>query len=137
MAGKSPYNTVLKCAGVKVGNVTDIDGPSIEAEDIDVTDLDSADQFREYVRGQVDGGTVTLAVNLDPGSAVHMTTLLEGMSASDPEDATKAWTIENTINELSLDFNGYVKSWSPKASKGNALSVSVAIKVTGKPSFLP
>lgn len=136
MAGKSPYGVTLTCNGTTVANVVDIDGPGLEAEDINVTDLDSPDQFEEFVRGQINGGQVTLQLNLNGDESSHVDALLTGFAEDDPEDATVPWVLAHSLSSLSLGFNGYVKSWSPKFSKGSAIGGSVTIKVTGKPSFI-
>lgn len=136
MAGKSPYGVTFSLDGTIIANVADIDGPGLEAEDINITDLNSPDQFEEYVRGQINGGQVTLQLNLDGDESSHVSTLLAGYAEDDPEDATVACVLTHTLSNLSLGFNGYVKSWSPKFSKGSAIGGSITVKVTGKPGFV-
>lgn len=73
MAGMSAYGTSLKIggtAGTAVVNVTNFNGPNMSADQIDVSAHDTGN-WRNYVAGPLDGGELTLDLNLDLGTATH------------------------------------------------------------------
>lgn len=79
MAKKAAYGSVLKIQRLQTGsyvamtNLKDISGPEINAETLDVTTHDSADNFNEFLAGIADGGEVTFEVEFDPASVAHET----------------------------------------------------------------
>lgn len=48
----------------QIANLTTIGEIGLESDEIDVTTLDSADDFKEYIGGAKDGGTVDLEGNV-------------------------------------------------------------------------
>lgn len=53
-----------------IGEATNISGPSMSRETIDVTSHDSPEKFMEFVGSLIDPGEVTFTVNWDP--AIHI-----------------------------------------------------------------
>ncbi|KKL29023.1 hypothetical protein LCGC14_2369280 [marine sediment metagenome] len=54
-----------------VAEVTDISGPSMTLDPIDVTSHDSTAAYREFIGGLLDAGEVTLTINYVPTAGTH------------------------------------------------------------------
>ncbi|MCK4624071.1 MAG: hypothetical protein KAV00_02085 [Phycisphaerae bacterium] len=134
-------NTVLKMIGAgpetsqtnmtTIAELTSLDGPGITREAIEVTNTDSDNDSKEYVRGEKDGGVVSFDCNWLPWSTNQ--TLFSTEVATDisvtttasfaivcADAATTVWT-----------FNGIATGWKPSGSMGGKLSASGTIQVTG------
>jgi hypothetical protein len=72
MANYAAYGTLLKINGTTVAGVTNISGPNLTLETIDVTNHSSTSGWREFVAGLKDGGEVTFDIVYDPAGATHM-----------------------------------------------------------------
>src|SRR5688572_13363667 len=55
-----------------VTTIEAIEPPTPEADDIDVTHLSSADEFREFLAGWADGGEMTMTVQWDETQSVAL-----------------------------------------------------------------
>jgi len=114
---------------VAIGEVTDITGPEMERETIDVTSHDSPDGYREHIGGLKDGGEVSFEVNYDP----DLHNILEGDFADSqprnykiqlPATPGGAWVFGGFITSMNLSF--------PMEDK---ITAALTFKVTGKPEF--
>src|SRR5690606_8787721 len=94
---------------VAIGEVTDITGPEMERETIDVTSHDSPDGYREHIGGLKDGGEVSFEVNYDP----DLHNILEGDFADSqprnykiqlPATPGGAWVFGGFITSMNLSF---------------------------------
>ena len=88
---------------LKIANLTSIGEIGVESEEIDATDLDSPNNYKEFIAGSKDAGEVSLAGNIkDEANVEKMLALAESQSIEEwkvayPSGAT--WT-----------FSGFVKS---------------------------
>ena len=100
-------------------------------ETIDVTTLDSAGEFREYIGGFKDGGEVTASGYFDP---------------SDPGQQAVYTAMENSTVEkftiqfpasmgASWEFDGVVTSFQTTAELEEAIGFEITIQVSGKPTL--
>lgn len=131
MAGKFAKSTVFSATIgavlTPIASLTSIGGVDITADDIDVTAHDSTDDYREFIQGLKDGGSVTLEGNFTHvASQIGLKTLLDSgdvvaMKIEFP-DALATWT-----------FSGYVNALSTSAPMEDKISFSASVKVTGKP----
>ncbi len=128
MSGLSAFGTTLTIATVPVANLTGIGGPNISADTIDVSVHGSANRYREFVGGMIDGGEVSLEGNLTTAAAgnIIMTALEAGTAQACvitiPGAPAKTWTFQGIVTAFSTD--------TPYADKQ---SFSASIKVTGRP----
>ena len=133
MAGKFAKGTVFSATIgavlTPIASLTSISGVELSADDVDVTAHDSADDYREFVQGLKDGGSVSIEGNFTHvASQIGLKTLFDSgdivaMSIAFP-DALATWT-----------FNGYVNALSTDAPMEDKISFSASIKVTGKPTL--
>lgn len=114
-----------------VAEVKNIAGPNLSAGIIDVTNMDSASNTREFVSSLVDPGEITFDINLLGGSAQHksLMTILQARTK-------KNWRLYFTDAVPSyLAFQGYITGMGFNAGIEDILSASCSIKVTGTPTW--
>ena len=124
--------TKIKLGENAIANLTEISGLEISADTIDVTTLDSADGYREFIGGLKDGGEVGISGFFDPttgkGQAEFFTALENGevnpFTIEFPSSIGKKWS-----------FKGIVTAFTTGVSLEDPLSFEGSIKVTGKPKL--
>ena len=134
MAGIFGHGTFLKkgIAETVICEIENISGPEVTADEIDVTTHCSADQFREYVQGLKDGGSVTITGNLDTSDPGQVA-IVNDLMTSAPADTYKITFPSGLAAEWG--FSGFVTSFSTEAPHDGKVPVEATIKVTGKPSL--
>lgn len=121
----------------QIANLTTIGEIGLESDEIDVTTLDSANDFKEYIGGAKDGGTIELEGNIvtDDG--------LEDLYALANSRAVKSFKIEypKKASETTAAFwtvTGYVSSCKDGAKTVDGLlTFTAGIRVSGAPTFTP
>lgn len=131
MAGIAAFGTQLQKGSTPIAEVTNITGPGLSVDTIDVTSHDSADGYEELVAGIIRSGEVTLDLNFMPANATHkaLVTDLASRQANTyslvfPDTAQTTWS-----------FSALVTGFSPGAPYDGKLSASVTLKLTGKPTL--
>lgn len=131
MAGKFAKGTVLS---VTVGavltpvlNLTGVSGVDLSADEIDTTDHDSVDGYKEFEQGLKDGGTVSIEGNFtNHASQVALKTLFDSGEKVACEiefpNALAKWT-----------FTAFVSAISTDAPYDGKIDFAGALKVSGKP----
>ena len=129
MSKSNSVGTVLKVNSKVVGGVTSIDGVSISADEIEVTDIGNTTGYREYLQGFKDGGEVSLSGFLDGSDTGQneLYSLLESGSSTTvliifPSAIGKTWTM-----------TAFVKEFSTGVDVDNAITFDVTLRVSGKP----
>ncbi len=127
MAGVFANGTTLTLGTNLIAELTNVSGPTIAVDPIDVTSHDSADKFREFVAGLKDGGEISVEGNLV--SAAQGNYLLTNVASGDIED------IVITFGDGPATFTGegFVTAFEPSAPHDDKLSFSATFKITGKP----
>lgn len=130
---RKTHGTKLKRGEEYVAKLLNIDPPEMSRDDIDVTDHDSPDSFREWIPGLKDGGEVPIEGHLIPTNETQ-----KGLLAALDVDEPEAWTIEfPTVPKLYVVFSGYVHNYKVgSAPVDGVMTFSCTIKVTGKPEIL-
>lgn len=112
-----------------LAGVSNITGPGISRETLDVTAHDSPDGYREFLGGIKDPGEVSVDVNYDP--AVH-DVWVDDLDDVDPR------SYEMTFPDGTVwAFAGFLTAFEPSAPFDDKLSASATFKVTGKPAITP
>lgn len=121
----------------QIANLTTIGGVGLESDEVDVTTLDSADDFKEYIGGAKDGGTVDLEGNIVTDAGLTALYALANSRAvkqfkieypKKPSEGTAAfWTV-----------TGYVNSCKDgEKTVDGLLTFTSGIRVSGAPTFTP
>jgi hypothetical protein len=117
-----------------IGQLADINGPSMSRDAIDVTTHDAPDKYSKFIPGIRDGGEVTYAVNFDPALGTHDEVtgfigqfndeLVHHYRILYPQSDLEGWSISGFITKL--DFKTPIKEQN---------SGDITIKVSGKPTW--
>lgn len=134
MAGMAAFGTELGRAAatspvtyVAIAELTSISGPSLEAQQIDVTSHDSPDMFEEFVAGIKRGGTVDIEGNMVPGDATQ-DALLDDFDSGEVVEYQLTFP---TSPAVSWTFDAMVVSYSLDAPFDDKLSFSASLKLSG------
>lgn len=114
---------------LKVANLTSIGAIGLESEEIDVTDLDSPDDYKEFIAGTKDAGTVDLAGNIKNEAIVSsMLALAESRSIEE-------WTVKYKSG-ATWTFSAYVSSFKDgEKTPDGVYTFTASLRVSGKPTF--
>lgn len=119
----SSHGTLVSLNGVHIAEVGDIDGPSEEASQIEVTNHDSGGR-REYISGLRDGGEVSFPMNYFGDASQD-----DVIALFDARD-TGTWVI--TYPDSSSDtFEGIVINLGKTAPVDGVLQQAVTVKISG------
>ena len=134
MAGYSAFGThfILGTTSTAqaVANLTNISGPGVSADTIDVTAHDSADAFREFVAGVIDGGEIRLEGNLVSAAAGNV--ILTELAA---RTSTTCVIQYSTAANACWKFEGIVTGFENDAPYDGKIGFSASVKVDGKPTL--
>jgi predicted secreted protein len=141
MSGLDAFGTILAREGntpgtyVALANVSNIGGPGLSRETIDVTAHDSPNAYRQFVGGLKDPGEISFDINYDP--LVHDTLVADlDLTAS---GGAKNWKITwpKSTGQVTAGntwtFPAIMTGFEPGAPIDDKLSASVTLKVSGKP----
>lgn len=133
MAGLNAFGTRFqKQVGMTwedIADITNISGPGLERDTIDVSSHQSPDAWREFIGSLKNAGEISLDVNYDPADHDE---LVSDLDADDPlsyrivfpDDDETTWTI-----------NAIMTGFEPEAPHDDKLSASLTFKVTGRPTL--
>jgi len=133
---KLAHGTVLKNGGTAVAAVTDLNGPGLTRDTIDITAHDATDNWRDFIKGLKDGGEISLTINYLADNATHdaSTGLLEDFS-DDTTNTTWELEIPAPGGPVSWTFSGIISGFNPSFPVEGAVTADVTIKVSGKPTL--
>ena len=107
------------------GEITNISGPGISVDEVEITNHNSADDCKEFVPGLIDGGEFSVEGNLT-------STVVTGVYNDLLARTSKSYTI-TFPNGMTWTFTGYPKSFETDSPVDGKLGFSATFRVTGKP----
>lgn len=126
-AGGSSYTTI--------GELTDLTGPGLARESVDVTHTTSPDACQEFIRGLKNGGELQATFNFLPADTSHQLLTDDWMKATNEANATFKVTFSDAA-PTAWSFAGFVTNIQPAAPiRNGALALTATIKVAA--SFTP
>ena len=114
-----------------LAEITDISGPSLSAEKIDVTSLDTVGSYREYITGFIEPGDITLAMNYTKDTYDKMLTALNAGTEYDMQILIP----DSTTTDSKLEFVGIVQTLAFAIPVGDKVSADATITVSGQTTF--
>jgi len=109
-----------------IAEVTNISGPGMTREMIDVTSLDSTSGYREFIAGFRDAGTIVLSMNYTRAG-------LDMFKADFEDNETKFYEIVLPDDDAtSLEFEGLVQEFPFTIPTDSQITMEVTIKITGE-----
>lgn len=128
----SANGTIFKIENVNVGSLKSIGGLKLSAETIDLSTMDSPDNYKEYTAGMKDGGEISLSGLFDfaDGGQVALYEAFEAGTAQGCEIVFPA------AMGCMWRFNAVVTAVETSAELDDAVSWECTLKVTGKPTLI-
>jgi hypothetical protein len=114
-----------------IAEVKSIGGPNMSAQVIDVTNMDSADNTREYITNLIDPGDLTFAINFLPTNTSQQG-LYTDLKNRTRRNFRLVWTDEDATT---CSLQGIVTGFQISQDIESALAANVSIKITGAPSW--
>jgi len=109
-----------------IAEVSNIGGPELARDTIDVTSLDSTGGYREFIGGFRDGGEVSLSMNFTIDTYNQMKTDYES------DDAHNYQVVLPDTGATTLEFAAFVTRLGLSVPTDNKISADVTIKITGQ-----
>lgn len=114
---------------LKIANLTSIGEIGVESEEIDATDLDSPDNYKEYIAGSKDAGEVPIAGNIKDE------TIVEKMLALAESQSIEKWSVAYPSG-AKWEFSAFIKSFKDGEKTIDGLATFTAtLRVSGKPTY--
>ena len=138
MAKYDAYGCQLLKGAVVYANVTNISGPGLSLDTVDVTSHDSTAAWEEVVGTILRSGEITMDIVYDPGDATHSTAangLLTDLVARTQID-TFHLIFSDTPATTDWTFKAFVTGFEPSAPVDGALTAVVKFKLTGQPTLV-
>lgn len=117
------YNGATYTQVAEVSNVT---WPGYKRDAIEVTYMDSASSFREYIAGLEDAGEVSIELNWVPSATDP---ILTAMTAG-----VGQFKIQYNAG-VNIVFRAIVTSWATQSPLGEKLSGTATFKISGMPTW--
>jgi len=120
-----------------VGQVVDLDGPSVEADQIEVSHRGSDstfDRYRLFVAGLIDGGEMSFDVIFDPDHASHDPTLTGSLFDLVETGETNSFRVNFPGASTAVTraaFDAFVSSFGITSPLEDGLKADVTLKITG------
>jgi len=135
MGKYAAFGIALQRITTEIAGVTNISGPGLSLDTVDVTTHDTANYWEEVVGTILRSGEVSLDIVYDPADATHKYAaagiLHDLVSRAEvayklifPDDAATTW-----------EFNCLVVGFEPTGAVGGALTATARFKVTGQPTL--
>lgn len=132
-AQRSIGTTLTKTSGTPmvIADLTRIGEIGLENSEIDVTTLDSPDNYKEYIAGFKDAGEVALE------GFVKSEDNMEDMLALAEAQSVQTWEVEFPSGATWF-FSGFVKMWKEAESTVEGVrGFTGSIRITGKTEYAP
>lgn len=137
MAGFSALGTVFRMStstafstADELGDLTNISGPTMSAEEIDVSSHDTTSDYREFVSGFLDAGEMSLEGNLRSGGGAE-----DLVDAFNDREERNFEVIFPTTDDLKWAFKGYVNGVETGAPFDGKADFSASVRITGAPTL--
>ena len=117
--------TVLKIGGFAIAEVYSLT-PSIEFDDIDVTDFDSG-QWREYIKGL---GSCELTAELRWRPDTHKSDVMVHLTNTTAQAFRIEW-----VDGTNWTFTGFVQGFDGNSPHDDALGTTIRIRMTGSLNY--
>jgi hypothetical protein len=136
MAKYAAFGCALKKGGTEYAGVTNISGPGLSLDTVDVTSHDSTGAWEEVVGTILRSGEISLDLVYDPADATHK--YAAGGLLYDLVSRTAiALTLEfSDTATTTWSFNALVTGFEPGMPVDGFLSASATLKLTGQPTLV-
>ena len=113
-----------------ISEITNLGGPEVSAEEVEVTSLDSVGGFKEFISGLRDGGTVTFDMNYLGGNT-QQNAMRDNIGGT-TDNYQLSWPFSPAVT---CTFGAQVSSMTFNTEPNAAITASVSLKVSGAPTW--
>lgn len=114
---------------LKVANLTSIGEIGVESDELDTTDLDSPNGYKEFIAGSKDAGEVSIA------GWIKDETIVEKMLALAESQSVEKWEVAYPSG-AKWTFSAFVKSFKDgEKSIDGVASFTGTLRISGKPTY--
>lgn len=113
-----------------IGRITALAVPSLATDTVETTAMDSANGFKEFIKGLKDWGEMTITTNADPLATGDTTNYYDKLKDEAISDTTGDWLV-TFPNATTLTFTALTTGFSITANPGDVISTDVTMKITG------
>ena len=124
------YGTTLTWDGAVIAELTNISGPGVKFDTIDVTNYSSPSAFKEFIAGFGDGGDVKIEGNFIPGDTLGQIAFITDAFAKSVKEAIITLP---TAAAVSWTFDALCTSLEFTQPLEKQLGFSATLKVSGVP----
>lgn len=111
--------------------VTSIGAPEVEAEEIEITALDSPNGAKEYMSGGLDAGSIEVEIQTKKENEDQLVKLASLFEAGE----TRSWEIGYPTG-AKLTFDAFVSKFSyGEVTPEDLLKYSITLRLSGKPTY--
>lgn len=129
------FGTLLKRNGTTIAEVTDLGGPKLKRDDIEVTHHQSPNAWRERIKGLKDGGEVSATINYIPTNVTQ--NYAAGALGDFNTNTIDTWSIVfSDVGGTTWSFPGFISGWEVKEPIDAQLSADITITITGQPTLV-
>lgn len=121
--GGSPTETFADL-GVEITSLTP---PGYTRDAPDASHMSSPDQYREFIAGMMDAGSVEIEMNWTPVEDDPVIAALEA--------GKQNYRIQNSEWPVTLTFSAICTAYSPSAPFDDTMTATASFKVSGKPAL--
>lgn len=124
---------------IAIGRLTTIPTPTPEAEEIDISALDSPGAFREFMRGAIDNGSIEVVGQYKAGEAGQKKLYDLFLTGEVIEIQIIAPDIDGVATPAQYEGNAYVSVCKPfgDAEEGSILPFNATLRLTGELTYTP
>lgn len=116
-------------SNLKIANLTSIGEIGIESEELDTTDLDSPNGYKEFIAGSKDAGEVSIA------GWIKDETIVEKMLALAESQSVESWEVAYPSG-AKWTFSAFVKSFKDgEKNTDGVASFTGTLRISGKPTY--
>lgn len=125
--GHAAPGTAVSGTFTDFARVTTIGNIEIEADDIETSNMDSPNQFKEFAAGWADAGEVEITAQFDKSDAADVWALFR---------QDKTFRIE-WRDGSKLKIGGYVKKFGVETDREGLVTVPLTLRISGEPELVP
>ena len=130
------YGCALKKGGTAYAGVTNISGPGLSLDTVEVTSHDSTAAWEEFVATILRSGEIALDIVYDPADATHKYAAGGLIYDLVQRTAIALTLVFSDGGSTTWSFNAFVTGFTPGAEVADALTASVTLKITGQPTLV-
>lgn len=119
-------------AWTDIATITDITPPEIAAEDIDVSHMESPNEFKEWQPGWAESGELSCTVQFAKAQNQQLYSLFRV-----PKGYRMMFNDAPSPSGSTLKLDGYISKFGNEVDRAGIVTAKITIKITGETLFTP